>query len=577
MYNNREIINFLSESGLVSRDILRDARSDAERMGRDVATLLVQRGALSYDELRKIQSRLYGIKFVDLSQKKIPYDMLVRIPEPVARKHNTIMFDADDDVVHIALLDLDAVPVLRNIYSGPEKQILYFTNEDAMRKTLKQYQRELTNRYGETIRREAGLIAHTAHDESFVSEKAVDHISVIKIVDTLLSHAMLANASYIHIESLFGDVTVRYRLGGKLYDAMVLPHYVHAPLLARIKMLAGADPKITHAVQYGSFAMTTDADLPVQTGETQFHVAIQPTLNGEKAVIRVLGERSAGFMLESLGFSPRGLDLVHHALKQKNGLILVTGPENSGKSTCLYTMLDSLISPQRSVGTIENPIEYDVRGVTQMKVSERTGVTFASGIKTLAQNDTDVIMVGDLDKAETMQAALHAGALKALVLGGFTSRGAGHALSAVATMADNPSLVASTIDLVVSSRLIKTIGKDKTQYFLSDAEVKKIEKVIDVTNFLQTLKDEGVIPDNIKSVQDIPFYKEGREGYVGQTGVYEVMPMTRTVQDLVLKGGKARAIDEEARKSGMLSFFEEGLRKAVLGTTTLEEVFKIHE
>ena len=572
MYNNsRELLQFLNDSGIIPKARIAETEREASRIGRDTVTLLVQRGELSLDELRKIQSRIYGIKFVDLGSRKVPFDIMIRIPEPVARRHNTVMFDHDDSTAHIAVLDLDTLSVLDQVYQGPEKKIYYFATEDGMRKTLKEYQKELRSRYGESIRREAGFIANTASEHTFTDAVAVGHISVVKIVDTLLNHAVLSNASYIHIEAVDGDVTVRYRLGGRLYDAMVLPHYLHRPIVARIKRLANLDFKVKHMVQHGTFRVETDG------ANTQFHISINPTLDGEKVVMRVLGERSLGFMLESLGFSPRGLETIHHALKQRNGMILVSGPENSGKTTCLYTMLDALLSPDRSVGTIESPIEYDVRGVSQMRVNEKTGMTYSMGIKTLVQNDTDVIMVGSVDEAPALKAALRAASLHTLVLTGMTGRGAGHTLSLIVKESEDQGLVLSTVDVIISSRLIKTLGQDKSQYFLSASEIKKIEKIIDIDHFLEMLREDGLISSKAKTLGDVPFYKVGKDGYTGETGIYEVMSITRSIQDAVLKGGKARSIDEEAHKGGMLSFFEEGLYKAVLGITDLEQVFKIHK
>jgi type IV pilus assembly protein PilB len=440
-----------------------------------------------------------------------------------------------------------------------------------------QYRKSLQVEFDNIIQKESASLKAISKDEGEKSEaelkEMAEDLPVVKIVDSLIFHAILQNASDIHIEPGEKDLTVRYRIDGILHDAMVLEKKAAAGITARIKVLSNLKLDEKRLPQDGRFKID-------QNGEkVSFRVSTLPTFFGEKTVMRILKENAHGFSLESLGFHGEGLERIHDSLKQKTGMVLATGPTGSGKTTTLYTMLDILNKPEVNISTVEDPIEYQMPRVNQTQVKPEIGLTFANGLRSLLRQDPNIIMVGEIRDGETAGLAINASLTGHLVLSTIHTNSASGAIPRLIDMGVEPFLIVSTVKTIIAQRLVRKLMASKEKYFLSPAEIKNLNRLVDLDRMLAMLKEENIIGAK-DTWEKIPFYKavknpESEDGYAGRLGIHEVLKVTSTIRELILKGSSQDDIEIQAKKEGMMTMLEDGVFQAVLGQTTLEEIFRV--
>jgi type IV pilus assembly protein PilB len=407
-------------------------------------------------------------------------------------------------------------------------------------------------------------------------KKLAEDLPVVRIVDTLLKHAIIQNASDIHIEPLEEQLIVRYRIDGLLRDAMVLPKNVISSIAARIKVLSNLKLDEKRLPQDGRFKIDLNGE------KISFRVSTLPTYYGEKVVMRVLRESVSGLTLEGLGFHGEALERIHKAMNLTTGMILTTGPTGSGKTTTLYTMLDILNTPDVNISTIEDPIEYQMNRVNQTQVKSEIGLTFGAGLRTLVRQDPDIIMVGEIRDTETASLAINASLTGHLVLSTLHTNSAAGALPRLVDMHAEPFLIVSTVQIIIGQRLVRKLTDKKEKYFMTEAELKTLSESVDMDRVLRALKDEKVV-DPKATWEKIPFYrpKVGVNGVVaedafsGRVGIYEVMKMSAAVKELVMQGKTDKELEVQAKKEGMLTMIEDGVFKAVQGLTTIEEILRV--
>jgi type IV pilus assembly protein PilB len=293
----------------------------------------------------------------------------------------------------------------------------------------------------------------------------------------------------------------------------------------------------------------------------------------------LLRESSGGFSLESLGFHGYGLETLHDATKAHTGLILVTGPTGSGKTTTLYTVLDILNTPDVNISTVEDPVEYQMQRINQTQVKPEIGLTFASGLRALLRQDPDIIMVGEIRDGETAALAINASLTGHLVLSTLHTNSAAGALPRFIDMGAEPFLIISTVNVIIAQRLVRKLFNNKDKYTLTKAEVDALAERADLPKLMKALKEEGIVGKDA-TWETIPFYKpkispEADDGYKGRIGIHEVLRMTPAIRDLAVKRSSAEAIEAQARKEGMLTMLEDGIFKSAMGLTTIEEVFRV--
>lgn len=570
---------FILDSGLASRAEVMAAEKDAEKGGGNIGDVLIKQGKISPDDLRRVQAYILGIPFVDLKDQKIDFSVLSLIPEPIARKHNIIAFRKTDSGLEIAILDVDDLEAIDFVRKKVGTRILTrLTDQESIKGALLQYQKSLKAEFGDIIQQEAQSIKMLTDDEEGLSsekdlKKLAEDLPVVRIVDTLLNHAIIQNASDIHIEPMENQLLVRYRIDGILHDAMVLPKDSAPGITARIKVLSNLKLDEKRLPQDGRFKIQLNNE------KVSFRVSTLPTHHGEKTVMRLLRESSGGFSLESLGFHGQGLEALHEATKQRVGMILATGPTGSGKTTTLYTVLDILNTPDVNISTIEDPIEYQMPRINQTQVKPEIGLTFAMGLRSLLRQDPDIIMVGEIRDGETASLGINAALTGHLVLSTLHTNSAAGALPRFTDMGAEPFLIISTVNVIIGQRLVRKLCGQKEKYVLSKAEIDALGKKANLPRILAALKEEGIVAKD-GTWETIPFYKpkpspECEEGYKGRIGIHEVLKMSPAIRDLAIVSAPSEKIEEQARKEGMLTMLEDGIFQAAQGLTSIEEVFRV--
>ncbi len=572
---------FILDSGLVTRAEITAADKDVEKEGGTIGDALVRQGKISPDDLRRVQAYILGVPFVDLKGQKIDFGVLSLVPEPIARKHNLISFRKTDQGLEVAMLDIDDLEAIDFVRKKTGLKVLArLTDQESIKGVLLQYQKSLKAEFGDIIQTETQAAIKAIADEGEggpASEKDLkklaEDLPVIRIVDTLLNHAIIQGASDIHIEPMENQLLIRYRIDGLLHDAMVLPRDTAPGITARIKVLSNLKLDEKRLPQDGRFKIEMNSE------KVSFRVSTLPTHHGEKTVMRLLRESSGGFSLESLGFHGQGLEAIHKAMQQHVGMILVTGPTGSGKTTTLYTVLDILNKPDVNISTIEDPIEYQMPRINQTQVKPEIGLNFAMGLRALLRQDPDIVMVGEIRDGETASLGLNAALTGHLVLSPPHTNSAAGALPRFIDMGAEPFLIISTVNVIIAQRLVRKLCGQKEKYNLTDAEIDSIGKSADLERILTALVDEGIVPKGAKW-KDVPFYKpkssqDCDEGYKGRIGIHEVLKMSPAIRELALQQTSAEKIEIAARKEGMLTMLEDGIFKAAQGLTTIEEVFRV--
>ncbi len=581
LVKDEQLKEFLIDSGMVSRDDILSASEKSKKGKKSLGEILVSDGNISEDDLRRTQAYILGIPFVDLKGQKLEKDVLSMISEPIARKHNIVAFKKTPTALEVAMLDTEDLAAIEFVKKKVGLQILpRLTDKESIKSALLQYQKSLKAEFGEIIQKEAISLKAISEEgeEGKESEKDLkklaEDLPVVKIVDTLLNHAILQDASDIHIEPMETQVVIRYRIDGILHDAMTLPKNVAPGITARIKVLSNLKLDEKRLPQDGRFKIET----PDQ--KVSFRVSTLPTYYGEKTVMRLLREGGGGFSLDGLGFHGRGLELLHEATRQKVGMILTTGPTGSGKTTTLYTLLDILNTPEVNISTVEDPIEYQMQRINQTQVRSEIGLTFSSGLRSLVRQDPDVIMVGEIRDTETATLAVNAALTGHLVLSTLHTNSAAGAMPRLSEMEVEPFLIVSTVKVIIAQRLVRRLcsaGKEK--YILSKDELSTIEDNVDMNRVLAVLKEEKVVkPDDDWGT--IPFYRakktaECEDGYKGRVGIHEILKISPATSELIMKEATSDEIEEQAKKEGMMTMIEDGIFKAVQGTTTIEEVLRV--
>lgn len=574
---------FLLDSGLTDKKQIEKAEKEAKNKSKKLEDVLIETGEVKEEEMIKLKAYILGIPFVNLEEEKIPPEILRIIPEPIAKKQNIVAFRLSSRNLEVAMLNPDDLQTIEFIKKKANLKILpRLTSAAGIKNALRQYQKSLQTEFGEIISQEAqSLTAATpigqpAENEPQKEEleKAAQDLPIIKIVDTLIKHAILQKASDIHIEPMEKDIIVRYRIDGLLHETMTLPKQIANSVVARIKVLANLKLDEHRLPQDGRFKIET-SDYKIS-----FRVSILPVYDGEKIVMRLLPENSKGFTLENLGFWGKNLEIIHHAIKKPTGLILITGPTGCGKTTTLYTIMDLINQPEVNISTVEDPIEYRMPRINQTQVSAKIGLTFASGLRSLLRQDPDILMVGEIRDNETAALAVNAALTGHLVLSTLHTNSAAGSLPRLLDMDIEPFLIASTVNCIEAQRLVRKIVPESAEkYKLTDAEITELQNQGNLEKVLATLRQEKIIAPK-DEFKDIVFLRprpapEYPDGYNDRIGIHEVLPVSETIKELIIKRADSDTVEKQGRKEGMLTMIEDGLIKAARGLTSIEEILRV--
>ena len=575
---SQQLKAFLLDAELVTKKELDQAVKKAKKTGQKIGNVLVSEGQIKSEDLIKLEAYILGIPFVNLEKETIDSKILKIIPEPIAKSHNIIAFRKKGNNLEVAMLDPEDLRTIEFIKKTTPLRILpRLTTPESIKNLLKQYQKSLEAEFGDIIKKEVeGIKSIKEGEKKKLKEelkKVAQELPVIRIVDTLLKHAILQRSSDIHIEPSEKDVIVRYRIDGILRDAMTLPKAAASGIVARIKVLSNLKLDEHRLPQDGRFKVETEAY------KYSIRVSILPVFDGEKIVMRLLAETSKAQSLEGLGLRGDALEKVEDGLRRPTGMILVTGPTGSGKTTTLYAMMEILNTPGINISTVEDPIEYRMPRINQTQVNPKIGLTFASGLRALVRQDPDIIMVGEIRDKETAGLAINAALTGHLVLSTLHTAEAAGAIPRLIDMNAEPFLLSSTINIILAQRLVRRLYENKEAYKLKDSDLKNINKYCDIKKILQILKEEKIVKpkDTLKSIN---FYrpkasKKCPEGYKGRLGIFEVLPVNETIKEMIVSKETSDKITMQAKKEGMITMVEDGFIKAAQGLTSIEEVLRV--
>lgn len=554
---NEKIEQIIEKSGFVAKEKLSDAMRSSEELRKPLSETIIFKGFLSEEVLGQLIADYFKVPYISLKKKKASFDVLSLIPETTARTFRVIPVSLENKKIKLGMEDprnLEAIEFVKR-KTGYEVIPCYVSHED-LNKALGLYKRNIKEEF-------AGIIEENTKKTKLAKitadiEKAANDIPVVKVLDTLLEYAMAEGASDLHLELEEKETIVRFRIDGLLRDILTLPSNLQAALVARIKILSGLKIDEHRLPQDGRFKFASDRE------GISLRVSVLPSFFGENVVMRLLAESARPLSLEELGLTGKSLLLLKQNINKTHGMILVTGPTGSGKTTTLYSLLNMLNTIKVKICTVEDPIEYSIDRITQVQINPKTGLTFASGLRALLRHDPDIIMVGEIRDEETVDMAIHSALTGHQVLSSLHTNSASGAIPRLLDMGAEGFLVASTINIVIAQRLVRKI---------CSACVEKINISKDMLISLQKIAGEDI------SKQDFYRGKGCREcsntGYKGRIGIYEALEVDSALREQIREKVSAEQIETLARKKGMVSLFIDGLNKIGAGLTTIEEVLRV--
>lgn len=563
-----ELKEILKISGIIKDSDWDQAEENALRRRRGIEDVLVERGLIKEPFLYELIGDKIDIPYVNLRKRKLDPKVLAEIDEKVVHTAKAIPFELEGDTLKVAFVKPKSKKSLDLIKAATKKKVAPFlmTSKNfrfASRLYEKNIKDELVSIINSKVRKVDG-------------QPIQIEIPIIQIVDTILEYAMFEQSSDIHIEALPDSVVIRFRIDGELKDRAELPSTVHDALVARIKILANLRIDEHRVPQDGRFSFK------IEDEEESVRVSVIPAFYGEKIVMRLMTDESQNLNLEELGLSDVNIKIMRRQVDKPFGMILVVGPTGSGKTTTLYSILNILNTEGVNISTIEDPIEYGVRRVNQTQVNLQAGYDFASGLRALLRQDPDIIMIGEIRDKETAQIAVRAALTGHLVLSTLHTNNAAGAPPRLLDMEVEPFLVSSTLNVVVAQRLVRRICLDCIESFkLSKDELESLSKEFALEKMLERFKELKVVEAEVKSFKDLTFYKgKGclrchNSGYEGRIGVMEIMENTDAVQEAIIRSASSNELNKVAVEQGMVTIFEDGLLKALLGVTTITEVLRI--
>lgn len=542
---------------------------------------LLEKKIVSEEDLLAAKSELLGVPVADLRNNQIAQEVLNLVPEPIAHRHKVISFAKTKEELSLAMVDPEDIQTREFIQKKTGLKInTFLIGKSSLDFGLSKYHSSLEKEIKHLFSPEGKSVTENAKAEGESADdslkKMAEEIPVIRVVDTLLEYAVFEKASDIHIEPQENAVTVRYRIDGVLHDVMTLPKVIQAAIVARVKVLSNLKIDEHRLPQDGRFKIEKDGY------KFSLRVSTIPIFDGEKVVIRLLDESAKAGSLEDLGFEKSAYEAIQRNVKKPHGMLLITGPTGSGKSTTLYTVLSMLNSKSVNISTIEDPVEYRIVGANQMQVNPKIGLTFAMGLRALLRQDPNVIMIGEIRDKETAEEAVHAAMTGHVVFSTLHTNTASGALPRLIDIGVESYLIASTVNAVLAQRLVRVICKDcKTQVELDKATVQSLSKLFHLEKLLPVLERESVAPTKAKDFSDLVFYKgKGCEkcnnsGYKGRIGIHEILEVTPKVGEMIMQRKSAQDIQEQAESEGMVLLWEDGFIKAVKGITTVDEILRV--
>jgi type IV pilus assembly protein PilB len=589
----KQVEDTLVKEGVLSKEQLEDLHAKAEKENTPFLSFLTTSGLVPDETLTKTIANVNKVPYVNLSEAKIPAEVLELLPEEIAERYMAVPLGEMQNRLVVAMLDADnvqAVDFLSNKIGRPLK--VYAASEAGIRNVMHLYQANISQQVvsdmgdmeaaatAEAEQANGGKNGSKVSATSKSIKTIVQDSPISKALSTILEYAAKNGASDVHIEPLQEGLKIRCRIDGILREILRLPKSTEPPLVSRIKILANLKIDEHRIPQDGEFSIAA-------AGKTiDLRIAISPVIWGEQVVIRLLDKSGTSLKLEDMGYAGRALRAIREGIKSTSGMILTSGPTGSGKSTSLYALLQEVKSDSINIVTLEDPVEYKMDGINQIQVNADVGLTFASGLRSILRQDPDVVMVGEIRDKETAELAVQAALTGHLVFSTLHTNSAAGILPRLLDMNIEPFLIASTVRTVIGQRLVRRISGVKETYESDKVATEAIKKTIGA--FLpKTAEEMKKVADDL-GYESLPLgnqnaytLSKGKDspetpgGYKGRMGIYEVFSITPEIQQLILKRSTSAEIQDMARKQGMVTMREDGYLKALAGRTTLTEVDRV--
>jgi type IV pilus assembly protein PilB len=540
----------LLESGAITRPQLDEALKTQTALGGQIGKALVELGYLDEKRLLRALCEDAGIRYLSPEELKPEPGAVSAVPENVARNHTALPLRQENGRLLIAMadpFDISAVNALERATGRPIKVVA--TPRETIAALLDQvYSRIIPDPATVRPRVEVSAPAVALPTINFQTEERDENATVAQVADEVIQRGIAIGATDIHIEPLESATRVRYRLDGILHEGPTYPRTMQAPLMSRIKILSNLNIAETRLPQDGRFRIQSEKR------DVDVRISTFPTLHGEDVVMRLLDRGRVELQLEALGIAPVDIALLRAAIRRPHGLIPVTGPTGSGKTTTLYSALGELNTGERCIITLEDPIEYELEGVRQSQINLRAGLTFASGLRSILRHDPDVILVGEMRDEETVQIGLSAALTGHMVLTTLHTNTAAGAIPRLLDMGSEPFLLASALELVVSQRLVRSV----------------CQKCRQPTELPKPVREKYGLEGTTFTAVGCPACR--MTGFRGRLGVFEFLPITEAITQAIYD---RRSADEIQRLAQRPSLFQDGLRKVRSGATTLDELLRV--
>lgn len=593
------LIKLLTESGSVKKEQLAPLKDQATAEKKKLQDLVIKSNLISEKELTKLYAKNIDVPYVELNPKEIKREVLRLIPERIARQYNVVVFGVDEKSKKLLAMedpdDVQAVGFLQKQLGTDVK--IYIAPISNIQSAIEQYRGNMSTELTKVISDDE---EETSNTDDVDEEDLAEDSPIAQTVNLIIEYAVKAGASDIHIEPREDYVSVRYRVDGVLREANKLPKKVVGALISRIKILANLKIDEHRAPQDGRFKISAGGQ------GFALRVSTLPIMDGEKVVMRILNETTQALTLDDLGYWGHSKETVERAIVQPYGMILVTGPTGSGKSTSLFSVLSMLNRPDVNISTVEDPVEYRVVGANQTQVNPVAGMTFVNGLRALLRQDPNVIMVGEVRDGETANLAIQAALTGHLVFSTLHTNNAATCLPRLLDMGVEPFLIASTVRAVIGQRLVRRLCVDcRESYAPDEATLKQVAGIFhvdhpDVMKQIHKLEEvaleAGIGRANVSkkshesssdlATTDTKITKLWRAhdggcdscnhtGYKGRMGIYEVLENSSEIQKLIVSNSTSENLQQEAIRGGMVTMQTDGFIKSLRGQTSIEEILRV--
>lgn len=573
----QSVVDVLVAKNLLTQDQVDQVALEQAGGSQTLPEILMEKGLVSEEQVVKAQAELNGLPFIKIADTGSSPEALSQIAESIARRYRLLpfAFDKNEGVLSLAMadpLDMTAIDFARQ-KTGLEIRPYYAMPSELDRVLTERYAQSLSSEVNQALEESSQVHQVKTKDSDFVQlqGQVLRQAPVTKIIDTILSFAMKARSSDVHIEPQEQKTRVRYRIDGLLQEKLILPKSVHEAVVSRVKILSDLKIDEKRIPQDGRFSFIANGE------EVDLRVSTLPTVHGEKVVMRLLKKSSTVPTLEELGLRGFALRHLEDAIKVPRGIILVTGPTGSGKTTTLYSVLHQVNTPQVNIITLEDPVEYQMPGINQVQINPQAGLSFASGMRSFLRQDPNIIMVGEIRDNETAELAVQASLTGHLVFSTLHTNSAAGALPRLLDMKAEPFLLASSMTLTMGQRIVRLINPEYREEYKPEAPVVEDIKKVLGDYFDLWCKQNRKDPNNITLFRPKADRPPTEPEYKGRIGIFEVMQVTEPIRKLILGRRPVGELETQAIAEGMMLMKQDGYIKVLNGETTIEEVLRVAE